>query len=109
MEILIDDPDVLLQYVFHYKNKQTGQEIRYILSKSISRPEKLLVHDKVPMKIDEYKQGYYRESDTSQSVWWEGEKGFLSRFVYYINDNREKLDNKKLTQSELLDLAKQVQ
>ncbi|NJJ38148.1 hypothetical protein [Paenibacillus apii] len=32
-EIAMDNPYVLQQYVFHYKNKQSMQEIRYILSK----------------------------------------------------------------------------
>ncbi|MCJ8015287.1 hypothetical protein MUG84_26835, partial [Paenibacillus sp. KQZ6P-2] len=32
-EIEVYNPDLFQQYVFHYKNKQTKQEINYILSK----------------------------------------------------------------------------
>ncbi|RUT43984.1 hypothetical protein EJP82_18805 [Paenibacillus anaericanus] len=108
-EIAIDNPDVLQQYIFHYKNKQTTQELRYILSKVIDEPEKISSQGKQPFELENGKQAYYEEDETSQSIWWEGEKGFLARFVYYINGNLNQLNNYKLDESDLIDLANQVQ
>ncbi|MDQ0092077.1 hypothetical protein J2T12_005521 [Paenibacillus anaericanus] len=108
-EIAIDNPDVLQQYIFHYKNKQTTQELRYILSKVIDEPEKISLQGKQPIELENGKQAYYEEDETSQSIWWESEKGFLARFVYYINGNLNQLNNYKLDESDLIDLANQVQ
>lgn len=108
-EIAIDNPDVLQQYVFHYKNKQTKQEIRYILSKVIDKPEKVSEQGKEPFELKNGKQAYYEEDETSQSIWWESENGFLARFVYYINGNLDELGSYKLDVSDLIDLASQVQ
>ncbi|MGM0885115.1 MAG: hypothetical protein ACQEXQ_29240 [Bacillota bacterium] len=108
-EIAIDNPDILQQYVFHYKNKQTTQEIRYIMSKVIDEPEKISEQGKQPFEIENGKQAYYEEDGTSQSIWWESENGFLARFVYFINGNLEQLGNYKLDESDLIDLANQVQ
>lgn len=108
-EIAIDNPDALQQFVFHYKNNQTTQEIRYILSKVIEQPEKVSGQDKQIVKLVNGKQAFYDEDETSQSIWWEGENGFLARFIYYINGNIEHLDDNKLEISELIELANQVQ
>lgn len=108
-EITIDNPDYLHQFVFHYKNKQTMQEIRYILSKVIDNPEQISQKGKQPLELKSGKQAYYQEDMTSQSIWWEGENGFLARFVYYIDGNREQLGKDKLAKSDLIDLVNQVQ
>ncbi|KRE20917.1 hypothetical protein [Paenibacillus sp. Soil522] len=109
-EIAMDNPDSLQQYVFHYKNKQTTQEIKCILSKVIDEPEDIsFKQGKQPLKLENGKQAYYEEDETSQSIWWEGDNGFVARFVYYINGNREQLDKYKLDKSDLIELANQVQ
>lgn len=108
-EIAIDDADVLQQYIFHYKNKQTTQEIRYILSKVIDEPEKISEQGKEPFELENGKHVYYEEKETSQSIWWESKDGFLARFVYYINGNRDRLGENKLEVSDLINLVNQVQ
>lgn len=108
-EIAMDNPYVLQQYVFHYKNKQSMQEIRYILSKVIDEPEKISEQGKQLFALKNGKQAYYEEDETSQSIWWESDKGFLARFVYYINGSLDQLGNNKLEASDLIDLANQVQ
>ena len=108
-EIAIENPDLLQQYVFHYKNKQTKQEIKYILSKVIDKPEEISKQGKQLVKLKNGEQAYYEEDETSQLIWWDGENGFLARFVYYINGNREQLGSNKLAQSDLIDLINQVQ
>ncbi|OME74116.1 hypothetical protein BK120_32090 [Paenibacillus sp. FSL A5-0031] len=108
-EISIDDPYELHQYVFHYKNKQTTQEISYILSKVIDEPEKVSEQGKQPIELENGKQAYYKEDETSQSIWWKSENGFLARFIYYINGYHIQLGNYKLDESDLIDLANQVQ
>lgn len=109
-EIAIDNPDALQQFIFHYKNKQTTQEIRYILSKVIDQPEKISQQGKQVFKLKNGILAYYEEDETSQLIWWEGDNGFLARFVYYIDGNMEQLDEKNnLKVSDLVDLANQVQ
>ncbi|OZB94088.1 hypothetical protein [Paenibacillus sp. XY044] len=108
-EIAIDNPDYLQQYVFHYKNKQTKQEINYILSKVIGNPEEASKQSNHPVKLKNGKQAYYKEDDTSQFIFWDSENGFLARFVYYIDGNTERLGSNKLAQSDLIDLINQVQ
>ncbi|MET3209548.1 UNVERIFIED_CONTAM: hypothetical protein ABIC26_002495 [Paenibacillus sp. PvR008] len=58
--------------------------------------------------LENGRQAYYHE-ETSQSLWWESENGFLARFVYYIQDNSVNLDDKKLDKNELIKLADRVQ
>jgi hypothetical protein len=100
----------LQQFVFHYKNKQSTQEIRYILSKVMEKPQKLSDIGTPTLELENGKQAYYEDDGTSQSIWWEGENGFLARFVYYVNGNSVHLDdNNKLEISELINLANQVQ
>lgn len=108
-EIAIDNPDYLQQYVFHYKNKQTKQEINYILSKVIGNPEEASKQSSHPVNLKNGKQAYYKEDDTSQLIFWDSENGFLARFVYYIDGNTERLGSNKLSQSDLIDLINQVQ
>jgi len=105
-EIAIDNPDVLQQFIFYYKNKQTSQEIKYILSKVIDKPEQVSVQGKLLLELKNGKQAYYNEDETSQAIWWESENGFLARLIYYGN---VKLNNNKLDESVLIDLANQIQ
>lgn len=107
-EVAMDNPDLLQQYVLHYKNKQTTQEIRYILSKVIDEPEKISEQIMKQVDLKNGKKAYYKEDETSQSIWWDGEDGFVSRFIYYINGNSEKLGSYKLDESDLIDLVDQV-
>lgn len=83
-EIAVDNPYVLQQYVFHYKNKQTLQEIRYILSKVMSAPEKISTQGKQRLELDNGKEAYYDEDETTQSIWWEGRTDFW-RDLYIIS------------------------
>lgn len=99
------------QFIYHYLNKETTQEIKYILSKVIdddsyvfSEKEKMQ-----PINLENGTHVYYEEDEYSQSIWWESQNGFLARFVYYINGNQNPLGEYKLTRSELIDLVKQVQ
>ncbi|NIK22437.1 hypothetical protein [Paenibacillus lupini] len=109
-EIAIDNVDTLHQFVFHYKNKQTTQEIKYVLSKVIDESETAsYVKGMKPLEVINGKQTYYEEDDSSQSIWWENEKGFVARYVYYINGSQEPLGMNTLTESELIELVKQVQ
>jgi hypothetical protein len=108
-EISIDNPYALHQYVFHYKNKQTTQEINYILSNVIDKPEKVSEQGRKPIVLINGKMAYYEEDENSQSIWWESENGFLARFIYHVNGYRDQLGNYKLDESDLIDLANQVQ
>lgn len=108
-QIATDNPKLLHQFVFHYKNIQTTQEIKYILSKSINRPEKIYPTDKQPIQLENGVIAYYQEDEYSQSIWWERDDGFLARFVYYVNENQNTLDSYKLDPSDLVGLANQVQ
>ncbi|MEK5396227.1 hypothetical protein [Paenibacillus sp. FSL K6-2859] len=108
-EVEMDDPYALQQYVFHYKNKQTTQEIKLILSKVIDDPENISEVGKSPLTLKNGKQAYYEEDENSQSIWWESKDGFLARFVYYINGYLDPLGDYKLNDSDLIDLANQVQ
>ncbi|KRF06545.1 hypothetical protein ASG89_19000 [Paenibacillus sp. Soil766] len=108
-EIAIDNPDVLQQFIFHYKNIQTTQELKYILSKVIDQPEKVSEVNKQTVHLENGKQAFYEVGESSQSIWWESENGFLARFVYYINGNKNQLGDLKIDVSELIKLANQVQ
>lgn len=50
-EVEMDDPYALQQYVFHYKNKQTTQEIKLILSKVFDDPENISEVGKSPFTL----------------------------------------------------------
>ncbi|GLX65660.1 hypothetical protein [Paenibacillus glycanilyticus] len=85
--------DGLHQFVYHYLNKETTQEIKYILSKVID-DEPYVFSEKEKMQPIDLKNGthaYYKEDEYSQSIWWESENGFIARFVYYINGKSEAL------------------
>lgn len=79
------------------------------MSKVIDEPEKISEQGKEPFELEYGKQAYYEEDETSQSIWWESENGFLARFVYYMNGNLDKLGKYNLDESDLIDLANQVQ
>ncbi|WP_151737338.1 hypothetical protein [Paenibacillus tengchongensis] len=108
-EIEVYDRVSLQQYVFHYKNMQTTQEIRYILSKTFDEPERVSKTGKEAVALENGQQAFYDEDETSQSIWWERDDGFLARYFYYVNGNRDPLGDYKLKVSELTDLVDQVQ
>lgn len=108
-EIAIDNPDVLHQFIFHYKNKTTTQEIRYILSKSITQQETVSKEGKKQVILSNGQKAYYDEEVDTQSIWWEQDDGFLARLVYYCNGGKTTLDLYKLEESDIVDLANQIQ
>ncbi len=102
-------PD-LHQFVYHYLNQATTQQINYILSKVPSEPEKYeLTKETEVYKLENGLPVYYEEDSTSQSLWWEREDGFLARYVYFVNGNSSELGVYKLKVDDLVNLANQVQ
>jgi hypothetical protein len=103
--------DYLHQFVFHYRNDESTQQINYILSKIITEPKdnEVSIDEKTEYKLENGLSVYYEEDSTSQSLWWENDDGFLARFVYYINRHQSELGKYKLEVKELLELANQVQ
>jgi hypothetical protein len=110
-EIDIQNRDYLHQFIFHYYNEETTQQIRYIVSKVLDEPEDNKVSESLgtEYKLENGLPAYYEEDSTSQSLWWENEDGFLARYVYYVDGNQSELGGYKLEVYELLDLANQVQ
>jgi hypothetical protein len=103
--------DYLHQFVFHYRNEETTQQINYILSKIITDPKENEISKggKTEYKLKNGLSVYYDEDSTSQSIWWENQDGFLARFVYFVNGNQSDLGKYKLDVKELLELANQAQ
>lgn len=100
----------LHQFVYHYLNQATTQQINYILSKVPSEPEKYeLTKETEVYKLENGLPVYYEEDSTSQSLWWEREDGFLARYVYFVNGNSSELVVYKLKVDDLVNLANQVQ
>ncbi|MGG3799607.1 hypothetical protein [Metabacillus fastidiosus] len=102
------------QFVFHYRNKETTQQINYILSKVLKEPKdnEVLKDGKKEYKLNNGIAAFYEEDSKAQSLWWENEDGFLARYTYYINyidGNTRDLGEYKLEIRELIDLANQVQ
>ncbi|ULO05539.1 hypothetical protein H1230_20980 [Paenibacillus sp. 19GGS1-52] len=64
-EVSVDNIDVLQQFVFHYKNKQTTHEIRYILSKVMDKPEELSEVGIPTLELVNGKPAYYEEDESS--------------------------------------------
>lgn len=109
-DIDIEDPKYLHQFVFHYRNNKSNQEIRYILSKVLDKPEK--IDSKKGLKKFKLKNGliaFYEEDATTQTIWWEKEDGFLARITYGINGNTIELKENKLMPEAFVNLANEVQ
>jgi hypothetical protein len=105
----LEVPEYLHQFIFHYRNTKTTQQINYILSKVLEEPEKVPNDNVTEYKLKNGVLAYYEEGQTSQSLWWETEKGFLARFVYFTNGNTTELGDYKLEIEELVELANEVQ
>ncbi|MED4456117.1 hypothetical protein [Metabacillus fastidiosus] len=103
--------DYMHQFVFHYRNKETTQQINYILSKVLEEPKdnEVLKDGKKEYRLNNGVAVFYEEDSTSQSLWWKNEDGFLARYIYYIDGNTRDLGEYKLEIRELVDLANQVQ
>ncbi|MGG0857476.1 hypothetical protein [Metabacillus fastidiosus] len=103
--------DYLHQFVFHYRNNETTQQINYILSKVLEEPKANHVSKdgKKEYKLNNGILAFYEEDSTSQSLWWETKDGFLARYIYYIDGNTRNLDLYRLEIEALVDLANQVQ
>jgi hypothetical protein len=105
----LEVPEYLHQFIFHYRNSKTTQQINYILSKVLEEPEKTPKDNVTEYKLKNGVLAYYEEDQTSQSLWWETENGFLARFVYFTNGNTTELGDYKLEIEELVELANEVQ
>ncbi|MFE8701543.1 hypothetical protein ACFYKX_13140 [Cytobacillus sp. FJAT-54145] len=111
-EIDLEVPDHLHQFIYYYRNTETSQELKYILSKVLDeeQPSELedIVKDMSEYKLDNGITVYYGENDTAQELWWE-QDGFMARFIYFIKGNTDQLGEYKLEVEEFLKLANQVQ
>ncbi|NME07125.1 hypothetical protein [Psychrobacillus sp. BL-248-WT-3] len=105
----LEAPDFLHQFIFHYRNIETTQQINYILSKVLEKPEKVSNDNMTEYKLENGVLAFYEEGETSQSLWWETEDGFLARYIYFINGNTTELGEYKLEIDELIKLANEVQ
>jgi hypothetical protein len=108
-DIDLEVPDYLHQFIFHYRNTETTQQINYILSKVLEKPEKVPNDNVTEYKLKNGVLAYYEEDETSQSLWWETEDGFLARYIYFTNGNTTELGDYKLAIDELINLANEVQ
>ncbi|TYP74818.1 hypothetical protein [Paenibacillus methanolicus] len=109
-EVAIDNPDSLHQFIFRYGNKETGQQLSYIVSKLVDNPP--TPADGPNRERHQLKNGraaYYEEDESSQGIWWQTEKGFTARIIYGIDGYQTPLGDRKLTLEELIDLAQQAQ
>jgi len=109
----IDIKDYWDLFIFYYRNVETTQQIKYILSK-VSIESNNQISEGEKSKYKEYKlenglSAYYEEDSTSQVLWWEREDGFLARFVYFTNVNDIALDEYQIEAEGFVQLANQVQ
>ena len=98
------------EYTFRYKNKETVQELKYIVSKPTKEPQDFelpgfLTGDYKKYTIENGRVVYYQEDSETQFLWWSGSDGTLVRLVY----SAEQVNNTRLDVEELLNLANQVQ
>jgi len=105
----LETPDSLHQFIFQYHNTETTQQINYILSKILENPEKVSRDNRTEYTLTNGVLAFYEEDETSQSLWWETEDGFLARYIYYTNGNTTELGDYKLELDALLSLANEVQ
>ena len=105
----LEAPDFLHQFIFHYRNIETTQQINYILSKVLEKPENAPNDNMTEYVLKNGVLAFYGEDETYQSLWWETEDGFLARYIYFINGNTTELGEYKLEVDELIKLANEVQ
>ena len=105
----LEAPDFLHQFIFYYRNTETTQQIKYILSKVLEKPENAPNDNMTEYKLENGVLAFYEEDETSQALWWETEDGFLARYIYFINGNTSELGEYKLEVDELIKLANEVQ
>ncbi|MGG3889726.1 hypothetical protein [Metabacillus fastidiosus] len=62
--------DYMHQFVFHYRNKETTQQINYILSKVLKEPKdnEVLKDGKKEYKLNNGVAAFYEEDSKSQSL-----------------------------------------
>jgi len=96
------------QFVFHYINSNTSQEIKYIISIVNYESESHSFKEGLLITLDNGLEANYIEDDTSQSIWWDNGE-FSMRYIYYINGNQDELDDKKLDIESFVELVYQVQ
>ena len=98
------------EYVFRYKNKETAEELKYIVSKPTKEPQDFelpgfLTSDYEKYTIENGGVVYYQENSETQRLWWNGSDETLVRFVYFTAQG----NNTRLDVEELLNMATQVQ
>jgi hypothetical protein len=111
-EIDIQVPHHLHNFVFHYVNEETAQELRYIVLKVVDEPTDM---DDLSSYGDQYvladgTSAFYDETEsTSQGLWWKNKDGFTTRIIYYIDGNSVELDDEtRLQVQQLINLANQT-
>ncbi|WP_214833716.1 hypothetical protein [Exiguobacterium sp. s152] len=111
-EIDIAKPHHMHQFVFHYVNEETTQELRYIVHKVVDEPDDM---EDISSYGDQYvladgTSAFYDEAEsTSQGLWWINKNGFTARIIYYIDGNSIELDDEtRLPVQQLINLANQT-
>lgn len=111
-EVDIGVPHHMHQFVFHYANEETAQELRYIVDKVVDEPEDM---EDISSYGDQYvladgTSAFYDEAEsTSQGLWWINKNGFTARIIYYIDGNSVELeDETRLPVQQLINLANQT-
>ncbi|MCA1066142.1 hypothetical protein QTG56_25355 (plasmid) [Rossellomorea sp. AcN35-11] len=113
-EMDIKQVDSLHQFIFYYGNNETTQQLKYIVSRVVGEKKDNLISEKDKESSIEYtlengRTAYFTEDESSQSIWWASENGFLSRFMYFTNKNRTGLGEYRLEVEDFIELANQVQ
>lgn len=102
-------PNHIHQFGFNYRNKETMQQISYVLSKTLKG-----AHPEIPRSatvtnsLDNGVTTYYEETATFQRLYWKMEDGFEARITYYINKDTTELGDYKLKIEDLINLANEV-
>ncbi|TCI77935.1 hypothetical protein EVJ20_08235 [Exiguobacterium sp. SH0S1] len=111
-EIDIAKPHHMHQFVFHYVNEETTQELHYIVHKIVDEPNEM---EDISLYGDQYEladgtTAYFDETEsTSQGLWWQNRDGFTARIIYYIDGNSVELDDEnRLSVQQLINLANQT-
>ena len=111
-EIDIGVPHHLHQFIFHYMNEETNQELNYIVYKVVDEPADM---EELSSYGDQYvledgTSAFFDESEsTSQVLRWQNRNGFTASLVYYIDGNSVELDDEtRLPVQQLINLANQT-